>query len=147
MNVFTFSGSLPRPAEQRRTQSDKAVVSFSVPVDAGFGDKKTTTWVDCTIWGKKAESRLHEYLKKGTFVVVTGEAKLETFTKKDGTNGAKLAVNVSEVTLGRGSNNGTGEGQDNYQSQGEPDWGGDSGQGGGHSTDLGDDIPFNAEWR
>ena len=37
MNVFTFSGDIPRPAEQRRTQSDKAVVSFTVPVKSGFG--------------------------------------------------------------------------------------------------------------
>jgi len=138
MNVYTFSGDIPRPAEQRRTQSDKAVVSFTVPVKSGFGDNEVTTWVDCTLWGKKAESRLHEYLKKGTYVVVTGEAKLETFTKKDGTNGAKLSVNVREVSLGGGKSQDGGFGQSD-SAGGEPDWG-NSGAAGG--DDLSDPIPF-----
>lgn len=134
MNVFTFSGNLGRDAEQRYTQSQKAVVSFAVPVKSGFGDNQKTTWVDCALWGKRAEGKLHEHLKKGTFVVVSGEAKLETYPKNDGTEGAKLSVNVREISLG-GAKRQVGEQSESYEAQG------------GHSSDLDDSIPFGPEWR
>lgn len=40
---------------------------------AGYGDKKQTIWVDCSIWGKQAEGSLPSYLKKGQQVAVSGE--------------------------------------------------------------------------
>lgn len=98
MNVWTFLGRLGRPAELRRTQNGTAVLNFACAVDSGYGDRKTTTWVDCSLFGKRAES-LEQYMGKGQQVVVSGEARLETFTKRDGTDGSKVAVDVNEVTL------------------------------------------------
>lgn len=128
MNVYTFSGNLGQNAEQRRIQGDKAVVSFSVPVKSGFGNNEKTTWVDCALWGKRAESKLYEHMKKGTFVVVSGEASLRTWTKTDGSEGSKLSVNVQEITLGGKSG---GMGQSDSSSSSQPPAG-----------DLDDDIIF-----
>lgn len=99
MNVFSFSGNLGRDAELRNTQSGTAVLSFAVPVKSGYGEREQTNWIDCAMFGKRAEGRLVEFLKKGTPVCVTGEASLNTFTKGDGSAGAKISVNVQDVTL------------------------------------------------
>lgn len=72
MNVFTFSGNLGRDCKTNNV-GGTAVCNFPVAVKSGYGDKEQTLWLDCALWGKKAESRLPEYLLKGQQVVVTGE--------------------------------------------------------------------------
>ena len=99
MNIFTFTGRIGRDAEQRYTQSGAAMVSFPVANDTGYGDNKKTTWIRCTIWGKKAEGKLIDYLKKGQEVAVSGECGLNEYQAKDGTNKASIEVNVREVDL------------------------------------------------
>ena len=71
IKVF-LTGRLGKDAEVRQTQSG-AVAGFSVATDAGFGDRKQTLWFDCSIWGKRAESGLIDYLKKGQQVAVSGD--------------------------------------------------------------------------
>ena len=106
-NVWTFTGHLGRDGELRKTPSDTSVLSFAVPVKSGYGDREQTDWVDCAMFGKRAEG-LANYLKKGVPVTVTGEVRLETFQKRDGTQGSKISVNVSDVTLqSRASGNDT----------------------------------------
>ena len=98
MNVFSFTGNLGKDAEVRVTTTGKSVCSFSVAVKSGFGDKASTTWVRCTLWGKRGES-LAPYLIKGQQVVVSGEAKLSEWTNRDGENKANLECRVNDVTL------------------------------------------------
>lgn len=98
MNNHTISGNLGRDAELRRTQNGTAVLSFSLPMKSGFGEREKTDWVKCAVFGKRAEGRLAEFLKKGTPVVVCGETYLDSY-EKDGVEKISLAMNVSEVTL------------------------------------------------
>ena len=98
MNNWNFTGNLGADAEQRVTPSGEPVVSFSVGVKAGFGDRATTTWARCQLWGKRGES-VAPYLKKGQLVGVCGEASLREYDKKDGSKGASLEVRVSDLTL------------------------------------------------
>ena len=129
-NVWCFTGHIGQDAEKRFTANQKAVVSFSVPCKSGFGDNAKTDWVDCTIWGKQAEGRLVEYLKKGTPVCVTGEASIRTWDKPDGTIGFKLSCTVRDIELmGGRSQNSDGGSQ-----------GGDTGASEGGELD--DEIPF-----
>lgn len=72
MNVLTASGNIGRDAEVRNA-GGTAVAGFSLAMKSGYGDKTQTIWLDCSIWGKQAESGLVQYLKKGQFVVVSGE--------------------------------------------------------------------------
>lgn len=72
MNVLSLTGNLGRDAEVR-TAGSSTVCGFSVAMTAGYGDKKQTIWVDCSIWGKQAEGSLPSYLKKGQQVAVSGE--------------------------------------------------------------------------
>lgn len=72
MNVLCLTGNLGRDAEVRQAGSS-TVCGFSVAMTSGYGDKKQTVWIDCSIWGKQAEGSLPSYLTKGQQVAVSGE--------------------------------------------------------------------------
>ena len=96
MNVWTFTGRLGADGELRTTQSGEKVLSFRVANDVGFGERKTTQWVDCSVWGQRAAS-LAPHMTRGKAVVVAGELTLREFEKRDGTRGAGLAVRVNDL--------------------------------------------------
>lgn len=98
MNVWTFTGRLGADAELRTTQGGTQVLGFRVANDTGYGDRKTTQWVDCSLFGDRG-AKLAEYLVKGKQVVVTGELSLREYQKRDGTQGSTLNVRVSELDL------------------------------------------------
>jgi single-strand DNA-binding protein len=105
MNVFNFTGNLGRDAETKYAPSGDAIVSFSVAVKAGYGDKEKTTWIRCTMFGKRGEA-VAQYLTKGQLVGVSGEFHLNEYTGKDGTAKASAEVRVSDLTLlGKKSDN------------------------------------------
>ena len=103
MNKLIISGRLTRDAEVRFIPSGTPVMSFSVANNTGFGEKQKTHYFDCSMFGKRAEGKLKDYMLKGQQVVVEGEISLNQYQKKDGTGGASLNVFVNNVEL-TGSN-------------------------------------------
>ena len=99
MNKLIISGRLTRDAEARFIPSGTAVMSFTVANITGFGEKQKTHFFDCSIFGKRAEGKLKDYMLKGQQVVVEGEISLNQYQKKDGTGGASLNVFVNNVEL------------------------------------------------
>ena len=99
MNKLIISGRLTRDAEVRFIPSGTPVMSFSVANNTGFGDKQKTHFFDCSMFGKRAEGKLKDYMLKGQQVVVEGEVSLNQYQKKDGTGGASLNVFVNNVEL------------------------------------------------
>ena len=99
MNVFSFTGRLTRDAEFRSTPSGLSILKFSVANNTGFGDKQKTNFINCTLFGKRAEGQLRNLLQKGKEVAVAGELNLNQYTKKDGSSGASLECNVNSVDL------------------------------------------------
>ena len=77
MNNWNFTGNLGADAEQRVTPSGEPVVSFSVGVKAGFGDRATTTGARCQMWGKRGES-VAPYLRN---LIVLSGALREKYTE------------------------------------------------------------------
>lgn len=141
MNAWNFVGNLGKDAETRYLQSGDPVVSFSVGVKAGYGDKATTTWARCSMFGKRGEA-VAPYLVKGQQVAISGEASLREYTDKQGQQRASLEVRVNDLTLVGGKR----EAQQAPQAprQQAPQ------QSGG--MDMDDDIPFmryahGAAWR
>jgi len=94
MLVLTISGYLGRDPELKTTNQSQ-VASFSVGVPTG---KDETTWVDCSVWGKRADTVM-AYFRKGSKVTLTGSGKLCIYEKKDGTQGSSLEMNVTDFTL------------------------------------------------
>ncbi|MBP2290776.1 single-stranded DNA-binding protein [Azospirillum rugosum] len=165
MNVWTFTGRLGADGELRSTQSGEKVLGFRVANDVGFGERKTTQWVDCSIWGRRAEA-LAPHLTKGKQVVVSGEVTIREYEKRDGTRGAGLSVRVNEIDFtggpregeGGGGYGGGGGGYESRGGGGGGGYGGGAGGGGGYGggggggrsgggapprhDDLDDEIPF-----
>ena len=134
MNVFTAVARIGADAEQRYTQSGDSIVSFNGAVDSGFGEKKVTTWIKFSLWGKRGES-VHPYLKKGGQIAVYGELANRKWTDKDGQDRYSLEVRVNDLTLIGGKPEGAAPAERSAPSPAKaapkPQF-----------DDLGDDIPF-----
>ena len=122
---LTIAGNVGRDAELRRTKSGDDVLGFSVAVDNGkdkSGNKRPTTWVQCSVWGKRAESLL-PHIRKGTKLVLSGRPGVNVY---EGTG--SLTISVQDLTfMGGGENRDAGS--TNYE---QPP----------ASSDLDDEIPF-----
>jgi len=94
MNSFNAIGRVGKdPAKLRYTQGGDAVAGWSIAVDSGFGDKKQTLWIDCSLWGKRAE-KVAEYITAGSQIGVSGELGQREHEGKK-----YLTLRVAEVTL------------------------------------------------
>ena len=116
-NVFSFTGTVGRDAEVRYAQSGLAVLSFAVANNIGFGDKQQTLWIQVTLFGKRAEGQLQNYLKKGQQVFVSGELTQREYQAKDGTTKTSLDLNANIIDL-IGKKNEASPPQQNYQATG-----------------------------
>jgi len=100
MTIQTGLYTLGRDAEVRFTAKGDAVASLSLAYNYGKRDadgKQPTQWVDASMWGKRAES-LTQYLLKGKEIwAVLDDVHIETYKKKDGTEGFKLAARVVDI--------------------------------------------------
>ena len=108
MQQLTIAGNVGRDAELRQTQSGDSVLSFSLAVDNGKdknGNKRDSTWFDCSIWGKRADA-LQSYITKGSKLVVTGRP-----TAREHNGKVYMGCNVQELTfMGGGQSQGSGYG-------------------------------------
>jgi len=98
-NNCSFKTRLGRDAEVRFTQSGKAVMGFAIPIESGWGESKKVAWCECSLWGKKAESKLIDHMKKGQEIIILGEIGMETYQANDGTEKTKMTLNVSDIDL------------------------------------------------
>lgn len=98
MNVISITGRLAADAEVRYASSGTPIANFTVASDVGFGDKKTTNWFKCAIFGKRAEG-IGPHLKKGQEVTVFGSLTLREYTNRDGIKAVSPDVDVSEIAL------------------------------------------------
>lgn len=99
MNLLTITGNLGRDAEVKYAASGTAICQFPVAVKSGYGDKEKTTWVQCVMFGKRAEGNLPQYLLKGAQVCLAGEMNLNEWEKQDGTKGAAVQCVVDKLDL------------------------------------------------
>lgn len=98
MNLLAATGRLGQDAKLSYTANQDAICNFSVSLTAGYGDKATTTWLNCNLWGKRAEI-LAPMLLKGTQIGITGEISQRQYKAKDGTEKSSLECRISDVTL------------------------------------------------
>ena len=98
MNKITATGRIAADAEVRFTPSGDPVASFRIASDVGFGDKKTTNWFSCQVWGKRGES-LAPHLIKGTPVTVFGALTLREWNDKEGQKRLSPDIRIDEIEL------------------------------------------------
>lgn len=98
INVCTFSGRLGRDSEVKYIPSGTAVLEFSLAVDTGFGDKKTSFWLKCSMFGDRGQ-KLSQYLLKGQQVIVSGEFSPREYQAGDGTTKVSLELRINAVEM------------------------------------------------
>ena len=126
MKQITVAGRTGKAGELRHTQGGDAVLSFSVAVDDGYGDKKSTMWFDCSVWGKRAAA-LAPHIGKGTALALSGD-----LGKREHEGKTYLTIRVNELTLqGGGEKKESPAKQQSYAEQS-----------GGNARELDDEIPF-----
>lgn len=101
LNHIVIMGRLTRDPELRRTNSGKAVASFTVAVDRDFsqGDQKETDFIDCVAWQKTGEF-VSKYFAKGSMIVVSGRLQIRPWTDKDGNKRRTAEVVADAVYFG-----------------------------------------------
>lgn len=98
-NNISIIGRVAADAELKYTPNGSAVLEFRIADDVGYGDKKVTNWWRCAMFGKQADGKLAEFLKKGQQVVVFGEATMREWTDKEGNKRMSPEVRVTSVQL------------------------------------------------
>lgn len=84
---------------ESRTVGNTEVVTTSVAVETGFGERKKTTWYKLEIWGKSAASFM-QYAGTGDLVVANGELTLDEYARKsDGVTKQIPKLNAREWRL------------------------------------------------
>jgi single-strand DNA-binding protein len=133
MMQLTLAGTCGKNAELRQTGGGDSVLSFSLAVDGGKdknGNKRDSTWFDCSIWGKRADA-LQGYITKGSKIVVTGRPTAREYNGK-----VYMGCAVQELTFMGGGNRDSGGGSVQRPSaEGNVD-------NGGLYNDMDDAIPF-----
>lgn len=133
MQKLTIAGNVGKDPVLRTTGCGDPVLGFSLAVDNGKdanGQKRDSTWYDCSIWGKRATS-LQSYITKGSKLVLAGRPTVRVHDGK-----AYLGISVDDLTfMGGGERAGNGD-AGGYQSGGQ----GDASSGG--VDDVGGEIPF-----
>ena len=95
--IMSGLARIGRDAELKYTSGGTAVCNVALAFNTGYGDRKGTTWIDVSIWGKQAEG-LADHLLKGTAIVAhLKDIKLEMYDKRDGGQGAKLTATLVDL--------------------------------------------------
>lgn len=82
-NRAELIGRLTKNPEVKYTQSGKAVCSFSLATNEGYGEKQTTEYINVVTWEKVAEN-CGNRLVKGSLVFVAGKLSTRSYEKKNG---------------------------------------------------------------
>lgn len=95
----TVTGNVGKNPEMKQTKTGKAMVVFSLASNTQRGEENFTTWIDCVAFDKLADG-IAAQLGKGMRVVASGSMTVETFPKKDGSQGSALRMIVNDLGIG-----------------------------------------------
>ena len=95
VNKVHLIGHLTRDPVLRYTSGQMAVCEFGLAMSRKYKEKEEVCFVDCTAWGKQAET-LQKYVAKGNPLYVEGHLVLDQWEAKDGTKRNKLKVTVDQ---------------------------------------------------
>lgn len=84
MNQVNLIGRLTKAPELRYTQDNKAVATFTLAVNRGYGENKQADFINIVCWEKQAEN-VAKYLDKGSLIGLTGRVQTRSYDATDGT--------------------------------------------------------------
>ncbi|MHC4114483.1 MAG: single-stranded DNA-binding protein [Planctomycetota bacterium] len=141
-NKVMLIGNLTRDPQLSYTPSQTAVTDFGLAVNRKWtgkdGSKKEETcFVDCTSFGKTAET-INKYMVKGRPIFVEGRLSFSSWVGQDGSKRSRLKVIVENFQF-LGGGQGAAAAEASGESYSKPGF--ESGQAGKENTKE-DDIPF-----
>lgn len=91
-------GRLVRDSEAKATKNGAHFCVFTVASEHGSGEYKTVSYFNCRVWqtsNERAYNYAVKYCKKGYTVDVVGDQMTMTlYTKRDGSTGINVSLNV-----------------------------------------------------
>lgn len=103
-NKVVLLGNLTADPEVRTTTSGQNVTSFSLAVNRVYNNaqgerQEETSFINCTAWGRTAET-IAKYVSKGRQLLVSGRLQQRTWQDKDtGKNRSAIDVVVEEFSF------------------------------------------------
>ena len=95
LNHSVIMGRFVRDPEIRRTNSGKAVTSFTIACDKP-GKDSGASFIDCVAWDKTAEF-ISNYFTKGSAIIVEGRLESRQYETKDGQKRTVTEVVVAQA--------------------------------------------------
>lgn len=105
-NKAILIGHLTRDPEMMVVgEKQTPLAKFGIAVNDGYGERKEVAFIDCAMFGKRAES-LGKHFHKGDPILIEGRIRQENWEAKDGTKRSKLTILADswEFVGGKGSN-------------------------------------------
>jgi single-strand DNA-binding protein len=99
-------GRLTQDAAVKTLKDERKVVNFSIAVNDGYTDKKTSKWVatptffSCSYWLSTA---IAQRLKKGNLVELNGRVSVNAWKDMQGEANASLNYHVDSIKLHGGA--------------------------------------------
>lgn len=95
MNIII--GRVTKDIEINTTPNGAKYASFDVAEKIGYGDKETTQFHQCTIWGEENVNRItNAKVQKGSLLHIVGQQKIEPYMSKQD-NQPKAASNIRVI--------------------------------------------------
>lgn len=96
MNKIIITGNLTKQPEMKFTTNNKAVTTFDIANNEGWGEHKQTNYFKIVVWGKIAENCAN-YLDKGSKVLIAGRLANRTYDDKEGNKKYITEITATEV--------------------------------------------------
>lgn len=102
MLKIILSGALGADAEVKEIGNSK-LITFNIAVSQDYKDQQgnkveKTEWVRANMWRAKEQStKVADYLKKGSKVLIDGVPESEAYTSKEGEVKSYLSVKVKDL--------------------------------------------------
>lgn len=81
MNTYMVSGRLAKDIELTTAKSGNTFTRFAIACESGIGEHRKTFWLNCVMFGKRAEL-FSKCFHKGDNVVVSGELNIDNQDEK-----------------------------------------------------------------
>ncbi|MFA5692096.1 MAG: single-stranded DNA-binding protein [Acholeplasmataceae bacterium] len=115
VNNVVLVGRITRDVDLRMTQSNIAVVSFSLAVNRKYtteSGERPADFINCVAWRHSAQF-MKDYVSKGNLLAVTGQIQTRTYQDQSGETRYITEVQCDSVQLLERSNKNN---QNDYQS-------------------------------
>jgi single-strand DNA-binding protein len=98
INKAILLGRMTKDIEIRHTNSGTMVGTFTLAVENGYGENKTTDFINCVAWEKTAEF-IQKWFGKGRMIAFVGRIATRSWDGEDGRKKYATEVVVKEVSF------------------------------------------------